>query len=96
MLGRQVGSVGHKRGGWAASAHTREKGGPADRSVTRAEEKRRWATRGKRKERVVGLGRKRDERERRGICFFFKHFFNFFKLLKLDFFQNTPRFSKHF
>jgi hypothetical protein len=93
MLGLQVGSVGHKHAGWATSAHTREKGGPADRLVTCAEEKRRWATRGKRKERVVGLGRKREETERRGICFF-KHFFNFFKLLKLDSFQNTARFSK--
>jgi hypothetical protein len=68
--------VGCERAGWAASAHAREKGGPADCLVTRADEKRRWATRGKRKERVVGLGRKREERERRGICFF-KLFFNF-------------------
>jgi hypothetical protein len=45
--------------------------------VTRAEEKRRWATRGKRKERVVGLGRKRDERERRRICFFSNTFSTF-------------------
>jgi hypothetical protein len=52
--------------------------------VTRAEEKRRWATRGKRKERVVRLGRKREERKRRGICFF-KLFFNFFKPLNLKF-----------
>jgi hypothetical protein len=46
--------------------------------VTRVEEKRRWATWGKRKERVVGLGRKREERERRGIETFFSNSFSTF------------------
>jgi hypothetical protein len=48
-------------------------------------------------------GKERREREKRGrglgnfLLFFFQTFSNsHFKLLKLNSFQNTPRFSKHF
>jgi hypothetical protein len=69
---------------------------PVDCLVTRTQEKRSWATREKRKDRVVGLGWKREERKRRGICFFSNSFSTFqtfkFKLFKT--FSTFKLFSK--
>jgi hypothetical protein len=66
--------------------------------------KGRWAAQAAGPQGVLGLGwkRKKGEREeregfRKFSSLFFQTFSNsHFKLLKLNSFQNTPRFSKHF
>jgi hypothetical protein len=98
----EVGGGADMRG--QAVSHWRKKGGGVlgrgeemgrEREVGRREKKKK-----ERGRRAAGLGR--DEGVKGlGFCLFFLNLFrtfsnSHFKLLKLNSFQNTPRFSKHF